>query len=235
MELLVLAYHKIGSPTKGFVPTRYYVSENTFREHIQIIAEAGWDCVSLLEFGQIVANASSTSAGKVLITLDDAYSDSCDGAGRLLQSYNYPFVIFAPTAYVGGLNQWDIDIEPTEHICTWAQLERLQRMGASIESHSRSHRNFSSISDAELLDELCGSRLDIQRMLGVPPKSFAYPYGDPGSSLANTARLLTRSGYERAFTFGGPTVRCATKDAFCLSRLAMYEDTCLSRILASET
>lgn len=231
-ELIVLAYHKIGLPSCGATPTRYYISERTFEQHLCSIAEAGWSVASHDDFICSARARHRPPKPQILISFDDAYSGTCENAARILKSYAYPFVVFVPTGYVGDTNRWDLGIEPIEQICDWSQLEQLQASGGAIESHSRSHRRFSHLSQDDLLVEFYASRREMQEMLGVTATSLAYPYGDPGLCVHDTASLLARTGYEAAFLYDSSPVRCATDNMFLLSRVAVFEETNIPALLS---
>src|SRR5579864_8270180 len=85
-KLIVLAYHKIGVPSHGATPTRYYISERTFEQHLSSIAEAGWGVVSHDEFICTAKRKHRSPKLQSLISFDDAYSRTCENATRILKS-----------------------------------------------------------------------------------------------------------------------------------------------------
>ena len=74
---------------------------------------------------------------------------------------------------------------------TWAELSALAAEGWEIGSHGRTHRLLSSLDDAELEDELAGSRAEIVDHLGSCT-SIAYPWGEVTDRVVEAAR---RAGY----------------------------------------
>lgn len=62
-------------------------------------------------------------------------------------------------------------------IMTWDDIHALADAGMDVESHSRSHRVLETLGDAELRDDLVGSRRDLEAQLGRPARAIAYPVG----------------------------------------------------------
>ena len=79
-------------------------------------------------------------------------------------------------------------------------LKELQRAGMTIASHSRTHPNLTKVSDSQLREEVLGSRQDLQKMLGVAPDLFAYPYG---SWNRRVAAAVQAAGYRAARAYPG--------------------------------
>ena len=86
----------------------------------------------------------------------------------------------------------------------------MRKAGVDIQSHSVSHSNLKDKSgkwqalqpnyEAWLRQEMVGSKLKLERNLGISVKAFAYPYGNHN---AEVRRIAMESGYEAAFTVYG--------------------------------
>jgi peptidoglycan/xylan/chitin deacetylase (PgdA/CDA1 family) len=75
---------------------------------------------------------------------------------------------------------WNTEIEAgyaNGLIMTWDQVRGLARAGMDVESHSRRHRVLTTLDDANLRDELAGSREELEAQLGRPVRAIAYPVG----------------------------------------------------------
>jgi peptidoglycan/xylan/chitin deacetylase (PgdA/CDA1 family) len=84
-----------------------------------------------------------------------------------------------------------------------------------VGSHTVSHPMLSWMTPEVQHHELTTSKLDLERILGHPVKSFCYPNGAYGT---DTPRLAGEAGYNCACAaFSGPTVR--TSDPYLLPRL----------------
>jgi hypothetical protein len=88
----------------------------------------------------------------------------------------------------------------------------------------------------EISDELVGSRIDLERELGCPVRSVAYPVGKPLEASSPIRIALTESGYELGFTNGtGPTLLWGDPDPFNICRQTVernLSDAYLLSILA---
>lgn len=81
-------------------------------------------------------------------------------------------------------------------IMTWDHIRALARAGMDVESHSRSHRVLQTLDDADLRDELAGSREDLESQLGRPVRAIAYPVGRRlGKGTDRIRRAVADAGY----------------------------------------
>jgi peptidoglycan/xylan/chitin deacetylase (PgdA/CDA1 family) len=79
----------------------------------------------------------------------------------------------------------------------WGELRKLANEGMEIGAHTRSHPWLAALSPAEQRDEILGSKEILERNLGVPIRTFAYPYGY-GLSLNKTATEIVADNFEAA-------------------------------------
>jgi peptidoglycan/xylan/chitin deacetylase (PgdA/CDA1 family) len=85
-------------------------------------------------------------------------------------------------------------------IMTWDHVRALQAGGQDIGSHTRTHRVLQTITDAELDDELRGSRLELEAQLGQAVRALAYPVGYSVLGDKRIVSAVERAGYQVAFT-----------------------------------
>lgn len=99
--------------------------------------------------------------------------------------------------------EWNFEIEheyANGLIMTWDQVRALARAGMDVESHGRRHRVLKTLDDANLDDELAGSRADLEAALGRPVRAVAYPVG---RSIARETRIrdaIASAGYRIGLT-----------------------------------
>ena len=94
---------------------------------------------------------------------------------------------------------------------TWDRARRSsQDAGWEVGSHTRSHPRLSQVEDdAELADELEGSRRVCEERLGRPCQSIAYPYGDHDERVVAAAG---RAGYRYGLTLpDAPALRARAR------------------------
>ena len=94
------------------------------------------------------------------------------------------------------------------------------RPWVDFEAHSITHPILSQCSDAKSEDEITTCRMDLERWLGAPVRSFAYPNG---SYSTRELEYVRRAGYECAVTTQ-PGFNTLTTPSFELRRFVMRDD-----------
>lgn len=229
-RLAILGFHKIGEPPPGW-ESWFYIPEATFVGQLNYLHENGWQVVDVATFLRVLTASDSLPERAALLTFDDGYRSILDVALTWLRRFGYPAVLFVPTDFIGGRNDFDAGIEPEEAICDWDDLRELQRWGVCIQSHGASHQPFSSLGVAESDEELRRSKAVLEAGLGKPVEVFAYPYGDDGVDPQVVRAALKRAGYRAACLYGGGPNPLPNADPYGLTRLAMGPDTDLQAAL----
>ena len=221
----VLGYHKIGTAPAGCDATWFYIPEEAFEAHLNVVRQEGWRIIDLDTFLRGLDAPETLPDRATLITFDDGCRSLTDGALRILTDLGLPAVVFVPSEYLGRTNSFDAGMEPEERICDWNDLRRLENAGVSVQSHSASHPRLSELDRASQERELLSSKATLETGLGRRVTAFAYPFGDSGADVATMDRLMRSAGYEAAFLYGGGVVQPRFADRFQLPRIAMGPDT----------
>jgi peptidoglycan/xylan/chitin deacetylase (PgdA/CDA1 family) len=86
----------------------------------------------------------------------------------------------------------------------WSAIEGAAGFpGIAIASHTRSHPNLATLPIEELMEELAGSRHEIQARIPACRPWLAYPYGHSSPAVESAA---AKAGYEMAFRVSGGVV-----------------------------
>lgn len=105
----------------------------------------------------------------------------------------------------------------------WDMLREMVTRGVTVGSHTRSHALLSRVTADALRDEVEGSRLVLERELGVPIRHFAYPDGKFNASVIHA---IAEAGYHTACT------TCAHRDQthplLTISRRMLWEKSCMN-------
>jgi peptidoglycan/xylan/chitin deacetylase (PgdA/CDA1 family) len=222
--LAILGYHKIG-PAPDDWETWFYIPQATFLGHLTWLGDNGWQVIDLGAFLRGLAEPDSLPERAALLTFDDGCRSILQYGLPELDQFGYPAVLFMPTDFIGGYNQFDDGGEPEEALCGWDDLRELERRRVSIQSHSASHRGFSDLDPDALEEELIRSRTVLEAGLGKAVEVFAYPFGDGGSDPEGVRQAMRRSGYRAACLYGGGPQRLPLGDCYRCERVAMGPDT----------
>jgi len=193
-DTLVLCYHAV---SESF-PAPLSVTPTALEEQLALLAGRGYRGVT---FGEV---ASGGASGKVVsVTFDDAYRSVLERAKPVLDALGMPATVFAPTAFVGrpgpmswpGIDQWVGGPHEGELECmSWEELGALREAGWEVGSHTRTHPHLTGLTDTHLEEELAGSRAEVERGMGSPCATIAYPYGDWDERVARAAGAAGYSG-----------------------------------------
>jgi peptidoglycan/xylan/chitin deacetylase (PgdA/CDA1 family) len=97
----------------------------------------------------------------------------------------------------------------------WNAIRPWLGNGIEIGAHSSTHRCLPTLTDAELDQEIEGSRVAVHRATGVWPQSFAYPYGRCDRRVRDRVR---RAGYRAGLGLDAGLAG-GRADAWCLPRI----------------
>ncbi len=196
MRVPVLCYHRVEPIPDGAERDTNFVSVAGFAAHIRMLASLGCHGVTVRQIARWQQGELDLPPRPVAITFDDAYVSVEEHAIAILAQHHWPCTIFAVSSQLGGTNAWEASA-PTAALMDAATLRRLANAGHEIGSHSRHHRRIRGLAAAQAVEELAGSRADLEAVLGAPVESVAFPYG------SHDRRVLAQvadAGYRAACT-----------------------------------
>jgi glycosyltransferase involved in cell wall biosynthesis/peptidoglycan/xylan/chitin deacetylase (PgdA/CDA1 family) len=117
------------------------------------------------------------------------------------------------------------DSDPTPRSLTWDQVARMSRAGLTVASHTRTHTLLTRESKDRVIEEIAGSRAEIEQRLGVCVAHFAYP---DGSFDAAAVRAVAAAGYRYAYT--GCKHRDLEHPLLTLPRRVLWEGSTLGAL-----
>lgn len=200
-DVLVLCYHAVSER----FPAALSVTPEAFERQLALLVRAGF------EGATFEAAVSGPPARRtVAVTFDDAYLSVLRLAKPLLDAVGFPATVYAPTAYLDtpdrplswdGIEQWGGGEFERELLpMSWDQLRELADAGWEIGSHTATHPHLTALDDDALRRELVESRATVERRLGRPCPTLAYPYGDHDERVVAAAGA---AGYAAAGTLPG--------------------------------
>jgi peptidoglycan/xylan/chitin deacetylase (PgdA/CDA1 family) len=166
----------------------------------------------------------------VAITFDDGFLNFTSSGMPVLRHMGLPATIFVVSEAVGGTNAWggrETPGIPTLALMRWQELEAAHTAGFEIGAHTRTHADLTTLSSAQVEDEIAGCVERIVAELGKRPRRFAYPYGAVNDAVAGTARSTFEQSVTtelRALGAGDDPALLPRLDAFYFRRAGQLEE-----------
>ena len=219
---LVLMYHRVGHPSNRSKTAGQFVRPKAFTRQMTALARLRLEVIPLEEVARHTRKEARYSARQLAITFDDGFSNLYENAFPVLRHHSYPATIFLISRYTGQINTYHPpEGEIYERLLSADEILEMRSTGISFGSHSQHHARLTECSSESLIDEVAGSRQDLQQLLNEEIPSFCYPYG----AFDNTVReAVVNAGY---------TLACSTMkgqnhagdDPYLLRRINIRADT----------
>ena len=156
----VLMYHAVSDDLWGYWDL--FVSPQTIEEELLYLQENGFETIWFEDLSHV-----EDYEKPVILTFDDGYDDNYTELFPLLQKYNAKATIFVIPKAIG-----------TPHKMTAEQIYELSRSGlVSIQSHTYSHGNLSTMDEETLIFEMEESQKYLAALTGQVPYAVCYPEG----------------------------------------------------------
>ena len=156
----VLMYHAVSDDKWGYWDL--FVSPQTMEEELQYLQENGYETIWFEDLSHV-----EDFEKPVILTFDDGYDDNYTELFPLLQKYQAKATIFVIPKAIG-----------TTHKMTAEQVYELSQSGlVSIQSHTYSHGNLSTMDEETLVFEMEASKNYLAALTGQMPYAVCYPEG----------------------------------------------------------
>jgi peptidoglycan/xylan/chitin deacetylase (PgdA/CDA1 family) len=181
LNVPVLLYHHVSiSPYNS----SYYVTPGNFEVQMRLLYSEGYTTISTEMLVQAIKYGNQLPEKSIIITFDDGNLDVFTSAFPIMQRYNFTGVAYIVYHYLGAPGYMDRD-----------QVKTLAKNGWEIGSHGLNHLDLLD-HGAEQRSEIISSRQLLEKELGVPVLTFAYPYGRLNDGAMKHVR---EAGYIAAF------------------------------------
>jgi len=213
--LRILMYHAIGTPIEGDVRSLYNMTFTRFEQHMRYLADHHKN--DLIPLGSPSLEGDSF---KIALTFDDGYRDNLSAAAPLLVELGIPFTIFICT---GAVAERKTGFLRPEDLRELAGLP-----GARIGSHTVNHPHLTECDDHRLREELIGSKLYLEDMLGMEVDLLSYPHGAVNGRVRCAAekagyRIGASSRFDINHSERDPLFLCRT-DIWAKDDISMFEE-----------
>lgn len=195
-KLPVLMYHDLGLSVPGGPPD-LTVAPEEFERQVMWLAGHGYTGISPLDWIQWRDKGKSLPEKPVLITFDDGYASVATHGLPVLERQGFGATVFVVTRRLGLSNTWDQALGyPAIPLMSADEISRWAARGFEFGCHTRTHANLASLSEADIENEVVGSRDDLATIINHLPATFAYPWG----SFNKTAHNCVRNAFDLAFS-----------------------------------
>lgn len=233
-NLPVLTYHAIDD--ERFVTS---ISPARFRDHVSWLRDHGWRSLTL---DQLLSGLETRQwpDRSIVLTFDDGFVSVLDRALPALSAAGLSAIVFAAAAHLGGTGA-----NVSAPRALWSRrlldghgLRDAHAAGLEIGSHAMTHVPLTSLPLGAARQEIRKSRDVLEEAIGAPVRSFAYPFGDRSSPLADCVRQTYDAGFSTRLARATPSTDRASierVDAFYFrdsASLDILSSTRASRWLA---
>ena len=201
----MLGYHAFAA--RGERPSRYVIPERRFARQLWWLARAGYNVVTFGEYLELRVSYRLPPPKTVVLTIDDGYVDTATVAGPTLRRFGFRATVFVVTASSEGRRAEVVAALADRAMLGAEEAGQLPRDTFEIGSHTRTHPDLTALSAPDARREIRESKLELERVVGIPITGFAYPFGASNETvreLVEDAEYLaargTRPGRNRPAT-----------------------------------
>jgi peptidoglycan/xylan/chitin deacetylase (PgdA/CDA1 family) len=207
-------YHRVCPLTEGEARNELTrdltVLPEDFEAQVKHLSENGFAILSAYDVQRALLEGTPLPEKAVALTFDDGYRDNFEHAFPILKKYGASATIFLVRNTVDG----------PRHL-TWSMIREMCPDGVTYGSHSVSHADLPSLSDALLDYELIESKWFLESGLKATVSTLAYPAGRFDDRVVQHVRS---AGYLTAWDKGGGAVRPGD-DPYRLPRVRVHGKT----------
>lgn len=183
----ILMYHhiEINPRPNDTVYAALYVSPDQLNQQLSYLSTHNFHTITLDELLNALNGRKILPPNPIILTFDDGYQSFYDSAYPLLKKYNMKAVQFVIT-----------QVEGAPAYLSWSEIVEMDKSGfVEIAAHTRHHPNLPDLSQSAIIDEILGSKYDLEQHVHHTINWFAYPYGSYNQFIIQT---LKNAGFKGA-------------------------------------
>jgi peptidoglycan/xylan/chitin deacetylase (PgdA/CDA1 family) len=148
---------------------------------------------------------------RLVITFDDGYRDNYEVAAAELRKRGLPACFFIPTGLVGSdqTAPWDARQSIRSEWMNWDEVRSLFEQGFELGAHTITHPDLGRVSSAAAVQEIAGSKAQLEGQAGTCIQYFAYPFGRPDQMTEENRAIVREAGFSCCLSAHGGVVRAA--------------------------
>jgi peptidoglycan/xylan/chitin deacetylase (PgdA/CDA1 family) len=192
----ILTYHSISDNLFGYSHPYYQIntSPGIFVQQMKWLRNAGYHTLNLHDLPALFESGADLSK-RFVITFDGGFRDILTQGWPVMHQCGFSATVFLTT---DRIRNSPLRFEGADYL-TWQEVCELHSQGMSFGSQTVSHPDLRSLEPEEIDYELGYSKESIEQRLGVPVRSFSYPFSFPEEDKHFTRYLsdaLENHGFE---------------------------------------
>ncbi|MFL5950787.1 MAG: polysaccharide deacetylase family protein [Gaiellaceae bacterium] len=199
----ILMYHVIAPAPAGAAFPELFVRPADFAAQMDWLASHGYHAVTLHQVYEYWLRGTALPVRPIVLSFDDGTLGQHLHALPVLRRLHWPAV----------LNLKLNALKSRYTLPAWRVREMLAA-GWELDAHTITHPDLTHVDDAQLWQEVHGSRVALQRLFHVPVDFFCYP---SGRYDAHVVAAVRRAGYLGATTTNYDLAR--PRDIYTLGRI----------------
>ena len=229
--LPLLMYHQVDTPPPSGTPMRgLVVSPRSFARQMAMLRLMGYQGVSMRDLEPWLRGERHDRV--VGITFDDGYRNNLLQALPVLRHNRFTATCYAVSSAFGDWNTWDATQGvPKATLMDKSDFKQWLAAGMDVGAHTRRHLDLTTIDDTTALDEIAGSKKELESALDTEVRHFCYPYGhfnDAHRAMVASAGYVSATTVRRGRAWPGD-------DVFALPRVLVSQSNHLGHFLAKLT
>ncbi len=171
----VLMYHAFGASDEH---DRFVLPARAFAAQMRLLKTLRYRVITLEELARKLRAGEPLPRRTVALTIDDGYRDNFEVAQPILERHGFTATVYLVSGKLGESNDWgDPGALAGRPLLDRPQVEAMRAGGTRLGAHTRNHPRLPELEDAEVTEEIAGSRADLAELLGEEVEGLAYPYG----------------------------------------------------------
>lgn len=159
----------------------------TFDEEVKTLKDAGYTFITMSDLADILDDEKPLPEKPVVLTFDDGYRDFYTDVLPILKKYEVKAVAYVVPNFLDKPN----------NLTTW-QLKEIAKSGlVEIGAHTMEHSYLKGLPRKRAEHEIEESKKYLEKEIGMPVVSFAYPYGAFDNE---TIDIVKKAGFKSAVT-----------------------------------
>lgn len=180
-EVPVFIYHRV---TEQDPPSHEVIHPLAFKEQMKYLKDNNYNTVTIEQLTQYMSQGLPLPAKSVVLTFDDGWKDMRE-VGKLLKEYNFAATFYIVSGFFD--NKFYVDEDEVKELASNPKFE--------IGSHTHSHfvkfeGKINQLDLCTMASEMVSSKYFLERLIGKPVHSIAWPYGYNTKEAISVASAL---------------------------------------------